>query len=66
MLYTRGDLVFGIEQRSKYYNNPEAEGFIVYGQRHGETVVEFGRGSELDHPFKTREAAELFVEHINC
>ena len=54
-----------IQHRRTYFNNPDAKGFIVYGVKDRSIVFEFGRGSSLDHEFKTRKQAELFAQHID-
>ena len=54
-------MIMHVEHRSQYYNNPDAKGFILYGQIDGVTVYEKGRGSSQDAPFPSYQDACAFM-----
>lgn len=53
---------FRITPRSKYFNNPDATGFICYLAVNGHTIYERGTGSMHDEPFRTERDGAEFVE----
>ena len=49
---------YSIWARSRLFNNPEAKGFTIIGQKDGATVFMTGAGSSVDPPIETRAQAE--------